>query len=79
MLRDCIKYRILEKYNSLYQNLWFLVIKKVMNTYRFINAVMKLNLVTLYNTNLLFNVDEFLEEFIKCVVVSLINFFFGYN
>ena len=79
ILRDCIKRGILEKCDGLYQNPWFLVAKKVANTYRLINAAIKLNLVTLRDVNLLLNVDEFLEEFVRYVIASLINFFFGYD
>ena len=40
---------------------------------------MKLNLVTLCNTNLLPNINKFSEEFIKYIIVFLINFFSKYN
>ena len=56
-----------------------MVVKKVTNTYRLINAAMKLNLVTLCNINLLLNVDEFLEEFVRYTIASLIDFFFRYD
>ena len=40
---------------------------------------MKLNSVTLYDTNLLPNIDEFSKEFVRCAIASLIDFFFRYN
>ena len=79
MLRDCIKCGILEKCDGPYRNPWFLVTKKVVNTYRLINTAMKLNSVTLYDANLPLNVDEFSEEFVKCAVASLIDFFSRYD
>ena len=79
MLRDRIKRGILKKYDGPYRNLWFLVTKKVANTYRLINAAMKLNSVTLRDANLPSNVDEFSEEFAGCAVASLVDFFSGYD
>jgi hypothetical protein len=40
---------------------------------------MKINLVTLRDTNLLLFINEFLEEFTKYTYTSLINFFLEYN
>ena len=79
MLRDRIQRGVLEKCYSLYQNPWFLVKKKVKKTYRLINAAIKMNLVTLWDVNLLLTVDKFSEEFAGCFCASLIDFFSGYD
>ncbi|PMD50143.1 uncharacterized protein K444DRAFT_546698, partial [Hyaloscypha bicolor E] len=57
----------------------FLVIKKVTGTYRLINTAIKINLVTLRDTNLFLSTNKILEEFIRYIYISLINFFSGYN
>ena len=79
MLRDQIKRGILEKCDRLYQNPWFLVAKKVANTYQLINAAIKMNSVILRDANLPPIVDEFSEEFARCRCALLIDFFFRYN
>jgi len=48
-------------------------------TYRLINVAMKMNLVTLRDTNLLLSMDKFSKEFTRYTYTSLINFFLGYN
>jgi hypothetical protein len=48
-------------------------------TYRLINATIKINLVTLRDTNLLLSIDEFFKEFIRYTYAFLIDFFLGYN
>jgi hypothetical protein len=48
-------------------------------TYRLINVAIKMNLVTLRDTNLLLSIDKFLEEFTRYTYTSLINFFLRYN
>ena len=40
---------------------------------------MKMNLVTLRDTNLLLSIDKFSKEFTRYAYASLINFFLGYN
>ena len=70
---------VLKKYDSPYRNLQFLVAKKTARTYRLINAAMKMNLVTLRDTNLLLSIDKFSKEFTRYAYASLINFFLGYN
>ena len=79
ILRDRIQRRVLEKCYGLYQNPQFLVKKKVKKTYQLINAIIKINLVTLQDTNLLLTVNKFLEEFTRCYCALLIDFFLGYN
>jgi hypothetical protein len=48
-------------------------------TYRLINVAMKINLITLRDTNLLLSIDEFSKEFIRYTYTSLIDFFLEYN
>jgi hypothetical protein len=48
-------------------------------TYRLINVAIKINSVTLRDTNLLLSMDEFSKEFTRYAYASLINFFLGYN
>ena len=69
---------ILELYYKLYRNSWFLIEKKN-KKYCFINTAIKINKVTIYNTNLLPSIDKFSEDFAKYIVALLIDFFFGYN
>ena len=38
-----------------------------------------MNKVTIYNTNLFPNIDKFSEDFARCAVALLIDFFFRYN
>ncbi|PMD59952.1 uncharacterized protein K444DRAFT_506767, partial [Hyaloscypha bicolor E] len=57
----------------------FLVIKKVTRTYRLINTTIKMNLVTLRDTNLLLFTNKILKEFARYTYISLINFFSRYN
>jgi hypothetical protein len=40
---------------------------------------MAINKVTIQDTNMPPNIEEFLEEFVGCVVASLLNFFSRYN
>jgi hypothetical protein len=40
---------------------------------------MKMNRVTIRNANMSPSADEFAENFFKCAVTSLINFFFKYD
>jgi len=53
--------------------------KKKQGKYRLINAVMKINRVTIKDTNLPSAVDEFSKKFTDCAITSLINFFSGYD
>ncbi len=44
-----------------------------------INVVLKMNRVTIRNTNLFFAMKEFSEKLIDCVIISLMNLFLKYN
>jgi hypothetical protein len=70
---------VLEKYKEAYQNPWFLIAKKKIGEYQLINIVIKINEVMLRDANLPPLVDKFLEEFIRYMAASLINFFSRYN
>jgi hypothetical protein len=79
MLLERLDRGVLEKCDGPYRNPWFLVAKKMAGTYRLINAAMKMNSVTLRDSNLPPSVDEFSEEFAGCYISSLIDFFSGYD
>jgi hypothetical protein len=79
---DMIKQRIargaLEYSRSPYRNPWFLVKKKDAG-YRLINNAQRINAVTVRDANLPPNPDEFSEEFAGCRIMSLIDWFSGYD
>jgi hypothetical protein len=86
MLRDVVIEMIQQRLDrgtlrysrSPYRNPWFLV-KKKDSGYRLINNAQKINKVTVRDANLPPNPDEFSEEFAGCHIVSLIDFFSGYD
>ncbi len=69
---------MLKYYYNFYQNSWFLIDKKK-NKYCIINIIIKINKITIRDTNISFNVEEFAKEFIKIIIALLINFFLKYN
>ena len=80
MLQERINVELLKSCFELYRNFWFLINKKVKNRkYRMINVAMNINRVIIRNVNLLFNIEEFSNEFIKIYIVFLIDFFFEYD
>jgi hypothetical protein len=78
MIQERLGRGVLEYSKSPYSNPWFLVKKKDQG-YRLINNAQKINGVTVRDANLPPNPDEFSEEFAGCEVVSLIDFFLGYD
>ena len=62
-----------------YRNPWFLIKKKKKGKYRLINAAIKINKIIIRNINLPPSVDNFSENFVKCKIVSLVDFFSGYD
>jgi hypothetical protein len=78
MIQDRLGRGTLEYSKSPYRNPWFLV-KKKDKGYRLINNAQKINRVSIRDANLPPNPDEFSEEFAGCQVVSLIDFFSGYD
>jgi len=79
MLKDRVEKGILELNYDLYRNPWFLVKKKEKGKYRLINTIMEINRVIIRDANLSPSIDEFFEEFVRCVIVSLIDFFSDYD
>jgi hypothetical protein len=78
MIQQRLNRGVLEYSKSPYSNPWFLVKKKDQG-YRLINNAQKINRVTVRDANMPPNADEFSEEFAGCQVVSLIDFFSGYD
>ena len=78
MLQLYVKAEVLEYYNRLYRNPWFLV-KKKCGKYHIVNAIMNANQYIIYNINLLFSVEEFMKRSAGMAVASLINFYSKYN
>jgi hypothetical protein len=79
MIRNRIKNDVFEFRYELYRNSWFLMKKKKKEKYRLINVTLKMNRVIIRDANLLFAMNEFSEEFVNCVILSLMNFFFEYD
>lgn len=78
MIRDRLNRGTLKLSKSAYRNPWFLVKKKDAG-YRLINNAQKINAVTVRDANLPPSPDEFSEEFGGCHIVSLIDWFSGYD
>ena len=53
--------------------------KKKKGKYRLINTIIKINRVTVRDTNLSPSVNEFFEKFIGYIIAFLIDFFSDYN
>jgi hypothetical protein len=70
---------VLEYSKGLYRNLWFLVKKKKLGEYRLINLAMYLNVVIRRDANLLPSINEFVDEFTGCYIVSLVDLYSGYD
>jgi hypothetical protein len=79
MLNDRIKRNVLKRSEDPYRNLWFLAKKKDKISYRLVNAAMEMNRVIIRNANMPPSADEFAEEFFRCIIISLINFFSRYD
>jgi hypothetical protein len=79
MLKKQLNRGVLEYSKRLYRNPWFLVKKKKPREYRLINLAMYLNIVIRQDTNLLLLVNEFMDEFAGCYIISLVNLYSGYN
>ena len=56
-----------------------MVKKKTPRKYQFVNVVVELNRVTVKEANLPPSADEFFEEFVGCIISSLIDFFSSYD
>lgn len=52
---------------------------KKLGKYRLVNTAIYINKVTIRDTNILLNTDEFVEEFSRIAIASLVNLFSSYN
>jgi hypothetical protein len=78
MLRNRIRYGFLEQSYASYRNVWFLIRKKD-SKMRLINLVTKMNTVTIRDAFIPPGADEFVKDFVIYKVLSLLDFFSGYN
>jgi hypothetical protein len=79
MLKERIRRGTLERCEGPYRNPIFLVGKKDKGDFRLINAAMHINKVTRRDSNLPPEVDEFSERFAGMRVVTLADWFSGYD
>ena len=79
MLKERLDRGVLEYSKGLYKNLWFLVKKKKPGEYRLINLAIYLNVVIRRDANLLLSVNEFIDEFTGCYIISLVDLYSSYN
>jgi hypothetical protein len=78
ILKNRIDKGILKSYYGPYRNPWFIV-KKKDEKYRLINHAAELNRYTIRDANMSLNIDIFLKKFARCAIISLIDFFSGYD
>ena len=78
IIKDRIDCGTLERSFESSRNPWFLVPKKT-GKYRLINSTQRLNAVTIKDASLPPTVDEFREEFAGYPLISLLDFFSGYD
>jgi len=78
MLRDRLRYGILEPCQGPYRNPWFVVEKKN-KQHRLVNSATNINKVTIKDANLPPVPDEFAEEFAGRVIGSYLDWFSGYD
>ena len=79
MLRERLKNGVLEPCSGPYRNPWFLVKKKEVGTYRLVNAVMKMNAVTVRDAYIPPSAEEFAAGFAGMKVGSVMDFYSGYD
>jgi hypothetical protein len=79
MLKERFNKGVLEYSKGLYRNPWFLVKKKKLGEYRLINLAIYLNIVIRQDANLPPSIDKFINKFIGCYIISLVNLYSGYN
>ncbi len=79
MLKERLDRGVLEYSDRPYRNLWFLVKKKKLGEYRLINSVTHINVVTRRDVNLPLSVDEFIDEFARCYITSLVDLYSRYD
>ena len=61
MLKERFQIDVIEQCHNCYRNPWYLAKKSHPGKYRLVNVVVKLNRVTIPDTNLPLSADEFLE------------------
>ena len=79
IFKDRVEKDIFKPNHDPYRNPQFLVKKKKKDKYCLINIIMEINRVIIKNINLPPSINEFFEEFIKYIIVSLIDFFSSYD
>ena len=79
ILQDWINREILEFCHKSYCNSYFLIKKKKFKKYQFINATMKINWVIIRDVNLFSSMNDFFENFMRCIIASLVDIFFDYD
>jgi hypothetical protein len=79
MIKERVQNEIFESCHESYRNFWFLMKKKKKEKYRFVNVALKMNKVIIRNVNLSSSMNEFFENFAKCVMIFLMNFFSEYD
>jgi hypothetical protein len=79
MLKEQLDKGVLEYSKGLYRNLWFLVKKKKPGEYKLINLTMHLNAIIRRDANLPLFVNKFVDEFMGCYIISLVDLYSGYN
>ena len=77
-VQEKLAYEILDFSQDSYQNHYFLVAKKKLDEYRFINDVQSLNKVTIRDSEMPSSVNEFSENFAGYPITSIINYFSDY-
>ena len=78
LLKTRLERGILEESHALYRNPWFLVAKKN-GDLRLINSATKMNAHTIRDALIPPSADEFSEDFAMCKILSLLDFFSGYD
>ena len=78
MLQLYVKVGVLEYYDKLYRNSWFLV-KKKCGKYYIVNTAMNINQYIIHNANLPPSVEEFVKRSARMAIALLVDFYSGYN
>jgi hypothetical protein len=79
ILKERLDKGVLEYSKGPYRNLWFLVKKKKPGEYRLINLAIYLNIVIRRDANLPPFINEFIDEFTGCYIISLVDLYSNYN
>lgn len=78
LLRERLQRGVLEESQGAYRNAWFLVSKKD-GGLRLINSATRINKETIRDAFIPPSAEEFSEDFGMCAVLSLLDFFSGYD